>query len=154
MIFKTNIVIDYRAREWCRLPYPDHPRGCPNYGRKSGCPPQAPLVENYFDVSKDHYFVVVQFDLDSHVSKMKENHPLWSDRQARCVLYWQSTVNKQLREECQFYTRQRNGFVYNLCPEAMGVNVIETCKAIGLPIKARPVDTVFKVAMLGCLKCA
>jgi len=31
----------------------------------------------------------------------------------------------------------------------MGINVIKTCKAIGLPIKPRPTDTVFKVSMLG-----
>lgn len=153
MIFKTStkIVVDYRAREWCKLPYPDHPRGCPNYGRKSSCPPQAPLVENYFDMDQDHYFVAVKFDLFSHISKMKEKHPLWSDRQARCCLYWQSTVNKQLKEWCRLFVEQY-GLTYTLCPEAMGINVIETCKAIGLPIRARPVGTIYKVAMLGYLR--
>ncbi len=83
---------------------------------------------------------------------MKAKHPQWSDRQAKCVLYWQGGVNKALREECQLYVSQRCGLVYNLCPEAMGVNVIKTCKAIGLPIKPRPVDTVFKVGLLGVMK--
>lgn len=151
MIFKADVVIDYRAREWCKLPYPDHPKGCPNYGKKSGCPPQASLVENYFDMGKDHYFVAVKFDLFSHISRMKEKHPLWSERQAKCCLYWQSTVNKQLRQECQFFTEQY-GLTHNLCPEAMGVNVIKTCQTAGLPIKARPVGVVYKVAMLGYLK--
>lgn len=153
LIFKTNpyIVINHQAREWCKLPYPNHPGGCPNYGKKGGCPPLAPLVENYFEMDKDHYFVVVRFNMFSHVSKMKDKHPKWSDRQARCVLYWQSTVNKQLREECQSFTEQY-GLVYNLCPEAMGINVIKTCQAAGLPIKAKPTGVVFKVAMLGYLK--
>ena len=154
MIFKTTtkLVLDNRARDWCKLPYPDHPKGCPNYGKKQGCPPQAPLVGDYFNLNEDHYFVVVQFDLGKHIERMKNKHPSWSDRQAKCVLYWQGGVNKALREECQFYVAQQGGLVYNLCPEAMGVNVIKTCKAMGLPIKLRPTDTVFKVGMLGTMK--
>uniref|UniRef100_A0A6M3KBC7 Uncharacterized protein n=1 Tax=viral metagenome TaxID=1070528 RepID=A0A6M3KBC7_9ZZZZ len=154
MILKTTnkLVIDYRAREWCKMPYPDHPKGCPNYDKKEGCPTSVQLVEDYFDLTKDHYFVVVQFDLGSHIEKMKGKHPKWSDRQARCVLYWQGSVNKILKEECKLHTFQQAGLLSNLCPEAMGVNVIKTCKALGLPIKPRPTDTVFKVAMLGAMK--
>lgn len=150
MIFKTTnkLVIDYRAMDWCRLPYPDHPKGCPNYDKKAGCPSTAPRIEDYFDLDKDHYFVVVQFDLGSHIERMLTKHPRWSDRQARCVLYWQAGVNKKLREESEIYADQRF-MIYNTCPEAMGVNVIKTCKNIGLPIKPRPTDTVFKVAMMG-----
>ena len=40
----VEVVVDYRARDWCRLPYPDHPRGCPNFGRRADCPPMAPLI--------------------------------------------------------------------------------------------------------------
>ena len=149
---KNELVLDIRAREWCLLPYPDHAKGCPNYNKKQGCPPQSPFVGDYFDLNRDSYFVIVQFDLESHINKMKMKHPNWSDRQARCVLYWQGGVNKRLRERCQFYTSQRLGLTYNICPEAMGVNVIKTCKAIGLPIKPRPTDTVFKVGMLGVRK--
>ena len=154
MIFKTtnNLVIDYRARDWCKLPYPDHPKGCPMYNHKVGCPPQAPLVSDYFDLNKDHYFVVVQFDLRAHIGKMKAKYPAWSDRQARCVLYWQGSVNRTLKEKCKLHSFQQGGLLYNLCPEAMGVNVIKTCKALGLPIKPRPTDTVFKVGMLGAIK--
>ena len=154
MIFKTTneLVIDYRAREWCKLPYPDHPKGCPNYGRKSGCPPKAPLIGDYFNLNEDHYFVIVQFDLEAHINKMITKHPHWSNRQARCVLYWQGSVNKILKEECKLYAFQQGGLQYNLCPEAMGVNVIKTCRALGLPIRPRPIDIVFKVAMLGAIK--
>jgi len=154
MIFKTTaqLVLDDRARGWCKLPYPDHPKGCPNYGKKQGCPPQAPLVGDYFDLNENHYFVVVKFDLGAHIKKMITRHPNWTNRQARCVLYWQGSVNKSLRYECQFYMTQHFGTNYNLCPEAMGVDVIKTCKALGLLIKPRPTDTVFKVGMLGAMK--
>ncbi len=151
MIFKTTnkLILDERARDWCKLPYPGHPKGCPNFNHKEGCPPQAPLVGDYFNLRKDHYFVVVQFDLGAHIDRMMEGHPHWSNRQARCVLYWQGGVNKNLKDECEFYKAQRYGTVYNICPEAMGVNVIKTCKILGLPIKPRPTNTVFKVGMLG-----
>lgn len=151
MIIKVTklLVIDHRAREWCKLPYPDHPRGCPNYGKKEGCPPQAPLIGDYFDLTKAHYFVVVQFDLRAHISRMKSLHPDWSDRQARCVLYWQGGVNKQLKEQCQSWVAGLPGFLYTLCPEAMGIDVIRTCQLAGLPIEPLPIDTVFKVGMLG-----
>ena len=153
MILETTgkLVLDNRARDWCKLSYPDHPKGCPNYNKKRGCPPQAPFIGDYFDLTKNHYFVVVQFDLGSHINRMKARHRNWSDRQARCVLYWQGSVNKTLREECELYALQRE-LIYNLCPEAMGVNVIKTCKAFGIPIKPRPTDTVFKVGMLGIIK--
>jgi len=150
MILNTssNLVVDYRARDWCKLPYPDHPNGCPNYNKKQGCPPQAPLIERYFNLHKDHFFVIVIFNLGHHVNKMLEKHPNWSERQARCVLYWQGTVNKQLRLECEGYAKQFN-LVYNSCPEAMGVDVIKTCKNLGLPIKQQPSNIVFKIGMLG-----
>ncbi len=154
MIFDITgkLVIDHRARDWCNMLYPDHPWGCPNYNKKSDCPPTAPLVEDYFDLDKAHYFVVVQFDLGAHITWMKLNHPRMSDRQARNVLYWQGGVNRHLRVRSVFYTSQDPLLDYNTRPEAMGVNVIRTAKAVGLPIRPRPTDTVYKIAMLGQLK--
>ena len=29
-----ELVIDMRAREWCKMTYPGHPNGCPNYDHK------------------------------------------------------------------------------------------------------------------------
>lgn len=145
----NDLVIDYRAREWCKLPYPNHPKGCPNYGKRLFCPPEAPLIEAFFDLSKQLWLVVVTFDLALHIHRMKTLHPDWSDRQARCVLYWQGSANKELKELCRHWVWSKPGTDYSLYPEAMGVNVIRTAKAIGLPIKARPMDTVFKIALMG-----
>lgn len=143
-----KIIIDYRARDWCKLPYPDHPFGCPNYGVRNTCPPNAPLIENYFDLSQPLWFTIVAFDLSEHILKMKQKHPHWSDRQAKCVLYWQGSVNKELRLATTHFAKN-NGLAYTLCPEAMGVQVIKTAKLVGIPIKPRPIDYVFKIALLG-----
>lgn len=143
-----ELVIDYRAREWCKLPYPNHPKGCPNYGRKDTCPPTVALIYDVFDLDNYLWLVVHEFDLASHVRRMLTLHPNWSGRQARCVLYWQPRVNKILREDTQTYSTLANAS-YTLCPEAMGVDVIKTANKCGIPVQARPTDTVYKIALIG-----
>jgi predicted metal-binding protein len=146
---KNNLIIDYRARDWCKLPYPDHPKGCPNYGIKSICPPTAPLINEFIDLNKNIWLVVVDFNLREHMNRMKKKHPHWSDRQTRCVLYWQPRVNKQLKYLCKRYSDGVENSVFTTCPEAMGINVIQTVKNIGVPICIRPKDIIFKVGLIG-----
>ena len=148
-----DLRINLKARDWCRLPYPDHPKGCPNYNHKATCPPKVCLVSDYFDLTEPLYLVAVHFDLGTHIQRMLGTHPKWSKRQARCVLYWQAGVNKGLAHEaqelCGFF---RNGYGYTTCPEAMGVNVIATAQVCGIPIQTKPTDTVYKVAFVGKLR--
>jgi predicted metal-binding protein len=92
-----HLKIDYRAREWCKLPYPNHPKGCPNYNKNPECPPQAPRIEDWLDLNRQHWFIVVEFDLDAFAKRMKEKHPGWSDKQCRCCLYWQNIPRKELK---------------------------------------------------------
>lgn len=142
-----DVVIDLCVRDWCKLPYPNHPKGCPNYGKKDGCPPQAPLFQ---DVCKPPYgLVAVGFNLAEWAKRMKQKHPDWSDRQARCCLYWQGKVRKKLREVCKGVAFAFNHNLILLNPEAMGVQVFETCKKVGLTLERNPQNTVWKVAILG-----
>lgn len=144
MIFRIkDLVIDMRAREWCKLPYPRHPKGCPNYGQRKTCPPQAPLITEWADLSKPIYFAVIEFNLAEHMAKMRQKHPLWSEAQLRCCLYWQGKVNKLLREYALSF-----GGKCTMCPEAMGVNVIESAKRAGLPIRIKPQGKIYKIALL------
>ncbi len=148
-INRNQLRINYKAREWCLLPYPDHPKGWPNFGRHQTCPPTAPLVENFIDLQKQLYLIIVEFDLGLHIRKMIQKHQGWSERQAKCVLYWQSGVNAQLESECNLFRWSHLGVVTTRCPEAMGVNVIATAGLVGLPIKVKPSDTVYKIALAG-----
>ncbi len=143
-----KLIIDYRAREWCKLPYPDHPHGCPNYNHKSTCPPEVCLIEDFIDPTRPIWLVIEEFDLGGHIAKMLTLNPHWSNRQARCVLYWQGTVNKKLELSCQTIATQHPGSHYTICPEAMGVDVIHTVKQFGVPIMPRPVNQVFKVGLV------
>lgn len=145
-----KLAIDMRAREWCRLPYPNHPRGCPNYdtGRLS-CPPDAPLVMDKFDLSKPHWFVVVEFNMKAHVEKLRAAHPDWTDRQLRCCLYWQGGVRKLLRQLSEDFVSRNPGTEYTTCPEAMGVHVLKTLREFGVPVRKKITDTVYKVSLAG-----
>lgn len=147
-----RMVIDHRAREWCKLPYPGHPKGCPNIGEKPDCPPKAPLVEDWLDLSRPHWFIIEDFDISAFAERMKEKHPDWTDRQCRCVLYWQNIPRKHLREAIEDFQRMHPGTISTLLPEAMGVHVIKTARELGVPIKAKPNGTVFKIALVGYSK--
>jgi len=147
----VDLVIDYRAREWCLLPYPNHPKGCPNYNHKEECPPLAPVIEDFIDLKKKKWFVVAKFNLQEHANNLKAKHSDWSDKQARCVLYWQGSVRKQLTDVCKKITLH-TPLVFTLIPEAMGVQVIKTAKKLNIPIKTRPKVFVHKIALIGYSK--
>jgi predicted metal-binding protein len=144
-----NLRLNPKAREWCKLPYPDHPKGCPNYDKKATCPPKAPLFCDFVEITKPVYMIAVGFDLAQHVDRMKGLHTNWTDRQARCVLYWQGGVNKILRNYCNYFLKYYPETVVTTCPEAMGVNVIETARYNGLPVELKPIKNVFKIALAG-----
>jgi predicted metal-binding protein len=146
-----DLVIDNRAREWCLLPYPDHPKGCPNYNQKAECPPLAPVIKDFIDLKKKKWFLVAKFNLQAQEDRMIVKHPDWSKRQARCVLYWQGSVRKQLTDACKELILNTN-LVFTLIPEAMGVQVIKTAKKLKIPIETRPKVFVHKIALIGYSK--
>ncbi len=145
----NQLVINHRVRQFCKLPYPNHKKGCPNYEKKTECPPEAPLIEDFLDLSQPHHFIIVKFNLKSHIQRMKSKHPNWTIKQCRCVLYYQNTIRKALRDEIKKFTKSNSNLVSTLLPEAMGVYVIKTVKKLGIPIQSKPIDTVFKIALIG-----
>jgi len=120
------------------------------YGKRLECPPHAPLFEDYFDMSKDFTAVVCAFNLGEHARKMLAKHPHWTDRQCRNPLYWQGTVRKKLKVLCQNFIGTDQ--VYTLIPEAMGLDVGATMATVGVFIDFPPIETVWKVAILGVLR--
>ena len=145
----SSLKIQPAARDWCRLPYPGHPRGCPNYGKKAGCPPDAPLLGDFFDPARPVCFAVAKFDLAAHAKRLIDAHPGFTERQARCCLYWQNTVRKALREAVAGYMSRTGYTQATTVPEAMGLNVLRTLNLLGVPVKRFPKQYVYKVAMLG-----
>jgi len=146
----SRLVISDQVGEWCKLPYPGHLKGCPNYGVAERCPPLAPHVTDYFDTSRPLYLVHSEFDLTGHQQRMKEAHPVWTDRQCRCVLYWQPKSRKQLKERAAEAMRLLGLDAMAWVPEAMGVNVYATARTSGLILeRIRDLKTCRHVALVG-----
>lgn len=142
-------VLDPSVRGMCRSPYPNHPRGCPNFGKRKSCPPKAPLFSKAYDMAKPVYAVVNEFPLGAHIERMRKAHPNWTDRQLRCCLYWQGTARKRLYDligEAMGYMSA--GYRWTTCPEAMGVNVTETLRLAGIILEWPPENIARQVALI------
>ena len=150
IIEAVKIVTSHKTGDWCLHPYPGHPKGCPNYGRK-GCPPDAAFITEVMDLRRPVYIAFSEFNLYLHMCRMHKKHPNWSERQLRNVLYWQGTSRKQMRQRAkiaQFY----GGDVVLTCPEAHGVNVYATCRYSGLRLqKIRYLSVCHHIALIGFL---
>mgnify|MGYP006303642661 CR=1 FL=1 len=145
-----RLILSGKTGSWCTLPYPGHPKGCPNYGKKPSCPPNAPPVRERFDLARPLYLVHSGFDLAAHAAAMKEKHSGWSDRQCRCLLYWQPKSRKQLRERVLRAAAITGAREMTDCPEAMGVNVFATAAVSGLKLdRTRSISICRHVALLG-----
>ena len=147
-------VIDNTVRQLCYAPYPNHPKGCPNYNNRDICPPKAFLFEEYFDMKKEFIAVSVLFNLAEHVEKLRIKHPNWNIRQLECCLYWQGKVRKELKENvCHmlkiYGSKLRPKLAATYCPEAMGVNVTETMARVGINLEWPPKNIVRKIAIIG-----
>jgi predicted metal-binding protein len=152
MIIPVFPVIDPRVRRLCIEPYPGHIKGCPNFGKKKGCPPQASMYQDLYDLSKPVYAIVNVYDFKAHVDRMRTAHPDWSDRQLGCCLYWQGTARKQLMLMINDFLRDHKGYSVETCPEAMGLNVTQTLRNAGFELEWPPVNIACQVALAGVKK--
>jgi hypothetical protein len=130
-----SVVLDRKVRGLCRNPYPGHPKGCPNFGNRPHCPPDAPLFQDVFDLGRPVFAVYNEFDLAAHVRRMKRRHPGWSPRQLRCVYYWQPGARAMLRQQVEAFLAEHDGYGYTGCPEGLGVHVTETLARAGLELE-------------------
>ncbi len=138
------IVYDTTARGlWCRSPYYNHPRGCPNFPKCIQKRPDFKSIEKEYN-----WFAVMEmFDLKHHAEEMKRKHPHWSERQCKNPLYWQGSVRKRLRDKA---IAVKGDIILDI-PEACGINVFETMAQIGIILERKP-DLVRKVMLVGVKK--
>jgi len=69
-IEKENLIFGRYVQDWCKLPYPNHPKGCPNYGKRKNCPPNVPLIDKI--IAPPYILVAIKFNLKEHMKKMKK----------------------------------------------------------------------------------
>lgn len=167
--FKINeksIKFTHKTRLWCQLPYPNHPKGCPNYNKNLLCPPKAPFLKEYISRYNHFYLIVGRFNLSKYTILMLENHPDWSERQAACVLYWQGSAKKHLKEYIKniyrnnsdktlFLLSSGSGYknleiqqekIYSM--EAAGIDVFTTLRENNIKFHVKPKDFVLLVNSL------
>jgi len=142
-------VVDISVRSLCCRAYPLHSKGCPNIGKKKDCPPFAPLVTDVLDFNKSIYAIYNIFNYKSHVEKMREKHPKWSDRQVKCVLYWQPKARKQLKEKIKYFSEYFPEYYIVKNPEAQGVNLTKTMKNIGIELEWPPENIAYQIVLAG-----
>lgn len=132
MVIRVYPVIDNRVFDYCRMPYNENRKGCPNYGISEKCPPKAGRYDENYRIDSPIYAIIGNYNLEEHVEKMKLLHPDWSERQLRCVLYWQGSARKQLWNEANKWLDDHPEYEATQCPEGQGVNVIRTLSAVGV----------------------
>jgi len=142
-------VLDTGVRSLCIQAYPNHPKGCPNYGQKLTCPPNAPIFDRIINIHCPVYAIYNVFDLEAHRERMRKLHPEWSPRQLDCCLYWQPSARKQLNMEIYSFLLCHTGWRITTCPEAEGVNVTDTMKRAGVFLEWPPVHTTYQIALAG-----
>lgn len=132
----------------CAKSYPGHPHGCPNYGCKSGCPPNQPLINRVLDFSRPIYVIWVDLDLQKWARLMARRHPkLKTQAQRTNLRYWQPVVRAKLKKEIE---RATQGGLIEIAvdPEAQGVNVSRLLQAVGVQIEW-PVKRIVRKVILG-----
>jgi hypothetical protein len=130
LIELKQVVYDRKARgEYCQLPYPNHPKGCPNL---LTC---LSKHVDFLSLKGFKWFAVIEeFDLKTHAEDMKRKHPSWSGRQCRNLLYWQQGVRNRLIDKAVHF--MDIGDVILTLPEACGVHVFETMAKVGSCLSA------------------
>ena len=145
-------VVDLTVRGLCPKPYPLHPKGCPNFNKKAGCPPQCLTIEKVLDLSRPVWAVWNVFDFAGHVARMREKQPTWSERQLACCLYWQPKARGCLRAEIRKFIDEHCGLTIEACPEACGVNMTATMASIGVALEWPPKTVALQIVLAGSRK--
>ena len=142
-------IIDMTVRSLCQKPYPGHPKGCPNYNRKKGCPPGSLPISKLLNLDRKIYVNWNEFNFHQHCKRMRHAHPMWTERQVRCCLYWQGKARKQLQNEIYKFRQCHPNYCVLYPPESHGVNVTGTMKRIGIELEWPPMNFAYQVAIAG-----
>lgn len=157
---KETIKFSKKTWLWCKLPYPNHPNGCPNYNKSDICPPHVKYMDNLTQIYNHFYIIYAIFNLERQRKRMLRKHPNWSIRQANCLLYWQGSVKKQLKK-CilKIYERNKEKNLFLLScgsgfklkefkqkqipsMEAVGIDVLDTMKNNHINFELKPMNKV------------
>jgi hypothetical protein len=95
---------------------------------------------------------MVQFDFKRYKVQMQSEHPLWTERQCACNLYYQNTIKKQLYDYVSPYFVLRNQLLMG-CGSGFGKNIYSMESVginIGYHLETKPVNEITFVSLLAC----
>ncbi|MFC1697966.1 hypothetical protein ACFL1H_06510 [Nanoarchaeota archaeon] len=117
------LIYDRSFQQLCKKPYYGHSKGCPNFGKKEGCPP-SPLLDDVFDLGAEMFVIYTSFNVGEFAEKMRVSHPEWQNhpRQWYNPRRWQPKARKEHKIELEKFISEY-GLDIDKCPEARGINV-------------------------------
>ena len=68
-----TIPYDTLIQGLCKTPFYGHSKGCPNHGKKEGCPPQK-MIDSVFDMEKEMYIIATEYPLGEFAERMRKEH--------------------------------------------------------------------------------
>ena len=145
----TDVVCEARGfTRWCTMPYPRHPNGCPNFGKRPDCPPNIPYFLDIYNPSV--YIASLDFDFEPYLGTKRQIHPDWSDPALRNSRHWQNHLRAELRRHVDMALNKPEllGYVAVYNPEGMCVNVHRTCENVGLQLEWPPQQHMYRIALL------
>lgn len=151
---KNTVIFSEKTREWCKLPYPGHPRGCPNYGKNEKCPPRSKIRTDILERHESFILAYATFDVTGYVTRMKLVHPDWSDRQLRNSRYWQGSLKKMLLDfiRTNFDYKEilgaGSGFMNSQSMESAGIDVFATLNRNGITFDRTARKFIIMVSLL------
>jgi len=122
------------ARKWCTMAYPRHKKGCPNYHKCKNSRRHRIELRDEFDLTAPIYIVWVGFSLDAHEARMQNKHPDWTEAQCRNLMYWQPSVDRQLKDRVNKVAYENELYGYSPVYEGYGLNVFLTCYKSGIKL--------------------
>lgn len=125
-----------RYQNLCRAPYHNHPKGCPNYGKRDDCPP-CDRVDELFDLTMPMWVIYTEYQVGVFAERMRVCHPEWSNqpRQWYNCIRWQGTARKQHKQDILEFQEVFPTLHVDINPEARGINVTEMMKQVAIDLE-------------------
>ena len=149
-IEKNSLEISERYQCLCLKRSNSFRKGCPNYGKKNGCPPRSLFNEDY-DLTKPIYLITTDFELTEHAQRIRAVHLNWTERAVYNPRYWQATARKLHEKEVREFLKEHNSYSIERSPEGSGINVDRLCKLCDILLEWPP-RKLTRIVSIGAIK--
>lgn len=157
-------ILEYspKVQNYCLLPYPPNPEGCPNRGKFRSlrgypqelkpriireCPPTIEqiversrekllLIDDIFDFSQPLHAIWIEFalgkDAEDRYQRTKADNPNRKPEHCYHKRWWQNRARRQLGDEVIRFLETYTDAIVDLCPEAHGVDLDKSLVRVGI----------------------